>query len=180
MNRINVLKRRENRENRPLAASSPRPGPPYGRRVLADVNGRSPALNISSIPMSGEGRGRLQSEDVPSMDTFSEDTIDHQTQVPTGDISHFIRSLRDKKNKYKRMALEARKALQDLSNIVTDKLPVIDALELGVNKIHNTVEATKRRQNVVFIFLSLLGAIIYAMFLECKELTATTNGSPYV
>ena len=70
--------------------------------------------------------------------------------------------------------------MQELSNIVTDKLPVVDALELGVNNMHDTVEAIKRRQSVVFIILSLLAAIIYAVFLELQAFTVTTNGSPYV
>ena len=70
--------------------------------------------------------------------------------------------------------------MQELSNIVTDKLPVVDALELGVNNMHGTVEAMKQRQSVVLIILSLLAAIIYAVFLELQAYTATTNGSPYV
>ncbi|CAG5083139.1 Oidioi.mRNA.OKI2018_I69.PAR.g10290.t1.cds [Oikopleura dioica] len=191
MNRVHELRQRENRGSQPLAASSPRPGPPFGaptplftgrRPVLMDKNGRDPSLDISSIPMSGERRGRLEAEDVPSVETFSADGIESPTivQQSTGNVRQYISSLVAKKNKYKRMALEAKKAYEELSALVTEKLPVVDALEAGVNKMHDTVEAIKQRQYVFFTVLSLLAVFIYAVFVEMRAATATTNGSPYV
>ena len=63
---------------------------------------------------------------------------------------------------------------------MTEKLPVVDALEAGVNKMHDTVEAIKQRQHVDFTVLSLLAVFIYAVFVEMRAATATTNGSPYL
>jgi len=59
MNRVNELRNRRSgakireRANQPAAASTPRPGPPFGqplssgrRAPLMDLNGRDPSLDI--------------------------------------------------------------------------------------------------------------------------------------
>ena len=55
--------------------------------------------------MSGERRGRLEPEDVPSVETFSAEGIECPTivQQSTGNVRQYIASLVAKKNKYKRM-----------------------------------------------------------------------------
>ncbi|CBY34758.1 unnamed protein product [Oikopleura dioica] len=179
MNRVRDIKRRQNRANPQRAASTPRPGPPFGsstplfprRTPLMELNGW-PALDISTIQMEGDRRGRIQSENAPSIETFSEEAIGDPNvfQISTGNLRQYLSKIMEKKNKYKQIAIRARADLRQLTELTVEKFKEI---EIGMEQL-------KVRQNLMFVAMSVCFILMFSFYWALLDATATTNGSPYL
>merc|ERR1712210_234611 len=140
-------------------------------------NGRE-ILEISAIEFEGAERGRIQSENIPSTEAFSEESIsEHATvfQMSTGNVRQYLSKLNEKKNKYKQMALRARNDLRQLTELTMEKFAKIDVMENAVEKLQRSFQDLKARYNFLFITLVvfMFVAIILIVSIYTQLLDAT-------